>query len=181
MSKVTVATAYTEHYKVLCKHAWYGGGRPDKSPQILDLIPEDEHGRKPQAQTISEWRNDYLWDAWADEMDAQVEQIVEDELVNQRLVMLKKQAALGAEMQLKGIEHIRHHGFDTSASAVSLIKLGIDTERTSRGISDRLAKLVKLSDEQLTEEAQKLLDRAMESGEVIDVADVEDIEDDEDS
>ena len=66
------------------------------------------------------------------------------------------------------------------ASAVSAIKLGVDVERTSRGISDRLVKLTKLSDEELTEETQKLLDMALESGEIIDVAEVpEDKEEDE--
>ncbi len=170
---VTSYTAYTEHYKTLCKHAWYAAGRPDKGPHIVEAIKEDEYGRKPEPNTLLAWRNEYLWDAWADEMDAQVEKKAEDKLVNLRLVMLSKQAAFGAEMQLKGIDHIRQYGFDSSSSAVSAIKLGIDTERTSRGISDRLIKMAKLSDEELTEETQKLLDRALESGEIIDVAEVE--------
>lgn len=175
--QVRITVSYTEHYKSLCRHAWYGAGRPDRSTEIVAVIPEDEYGRRPDGHTINKWRNDYLWDAWGDEMDAKVEQIAEDKLINQRLWMLKKQAAYGAELQLKGIKHLRKDGFDTSASAVSAMKLGIDVERTARGISDRLAKMAKLSDEQLTEETQKLLDRAMESGEIIDAAEVEDVED----
>src|SRR3972149_7397766 len=169
---IGVTTAYTEHYKTQCKCAWYAGGRPDKTSQIVQLIPSDEYGRTPEPNTILTWRDEYLWDAWADEMDAKAEQVVESELVNQRIIMLKKQASLGAEIQLKGLNHLREHSFDTSASAVSAIKLGIDVERTSRGISDRLIKLTKLSDEELTEETQKLLDRALESGEIIDVAEI---------
>lgn len=170
--KPRIYAAYTEHYKTLCKHAWYAHGRPDRIGEILSLLPEDELGRKPNIPAINKWRNEQIWDAWADEMDAKAELIAEDELVNQRLVMLKRQASIGAELQTKAIDHLREHGFDTSASAVSAIKLGIATERTSKGISDRLVKLAELSDEQLTIEAQKLLDKALESGEIIDVAEV---------
>lgn len=175
--KMTTSVVYAEHYKTQCKHAWYGAGRPDKLFQADKMFPEDEYGRRPDTSTINTWRNEYLWDAWADEMDAQVEKLAEDDLINSRLVMLKKQAAYGAELQLKGIEHLRKSGFDSSASAVSAMKLGIDVERTSRGISERLIKITKLSDEQLMAETQKLLDDAMETGEIIDVADIETEED----
>lgn len=176
--KVVGATIiYTEHYKTLCKHAWYAAGRPDKIPRIIEAIPEDEHGRKPGTAVLTQWRDEEMWDFWADEMDAQVERIAEDDLVNSRLKMLQKQASLGAELQAKALEYLRETGFDTSSSAVSAIKLGIETERTSRGISRRLSKLAELSDEQLTEETQKLLDMAMESGEILDAEEMK--EDDE--
>ena len=178
---VGLTSSYTEHYKTVLKTLWYSAGRPDGMKAFQDIVPNDEYGRKPDYHTIATWRDDQMWDAWADALDAESDTIVDDVLINQRLVMLKEQAARGHELQMKGMEHLRTSGFDTSASAVSAIKLGVDVERTSRGISDRLVKLTKLSDEELTDETQKLLDRALESGEIIDVADVEDIEKEEES
>lgn len=174
---VGVTSPYTEHYKKTLMALWYASGRPDSMTGFQKEVPDDEYGRKPDYHTISDWRNEQMWDAWADSLDAEADKMVEDVLVNQRLVMLKEQAARGHELQMKGMEHLRTKGFDTSASAVSAIKLGVDVERTSRGISDRMVKFTKISDEQLTEETQKLLEEALESGEIIDVADIP--EDDE--
>lgn len=167
-----ISTKFTEHYKFLCRHAWYAGGRPDGEASIMPVIPADESGRKPAYLTLVGWRDTYSWDAWADSMDAQVDKIVEDDLINERVKMLRDQASLGKELQTKALDYLRVNGFDSSSSAVSAIKLGVDTERTSRGISDRLVKMTKLTDEELSEETQKLLDRAMESGEIIDVQEV---------
>jgi len=172
MAEPGTSVAYSEHYKTVCKAFWYSLGRPDKMAQFAKDVPPDEFGRKVGYETLKAWRQEFLWDAWADSLDAEAEKVVEDELVNQRIIMLRKQSALGAELQIKAIEHLRSSGFDTSASAVSAIKLGVDIERTSKGISDRLVRLTKMTDEELSGEAQKLLERAMESGEIIDAAEV---------
>jgi len=170
--------AYTSHYKETCFIAWYSAGRPDKIPQIQEIIPEDENGRKPSIPTVAMWRDEMGWDWRADELDAKANSIVDDELINHRVLMLKEQAAIGKELQLKGIEHIREQGFDTSSSALGAVVKGAELERTSRGISERLVKISKLSNDRLLESIGKLLDEANESGEIIDVDAVEDKEDD---
>lgn len=181
---VGVSTAYTEHYKSVLMAFWYSSGRPDSVRGFAETVPDDEFGRKPDYHTIAKWRDEYLWDAWADELDAKAESVIEDVLVNQRVLMLKRQASNGKEMQDKAMNHFRTREPDTTASAVSMMKLGVDMERTSRGISDRIVKMTKMSDEELTTETQKLLDDAFESGEIIDMADIpedkneeEDVED----
>lgn len=170
---------YTEHYKEECFKEWYSAGRPSRPTKILEVISPDETGRKPKVPLITAWRDELLWDVRADELDARANAITDDELVNQRVLMLKEHAARGRELQVKGMEYLRETGFDTSSSAVSAIFKGSELERTSRGISERLIGLLKLPDDRLTEEVQKLLDEAADSGEIIDVgeADVEDAED----
>jgi len=160
---------YTEHYKVACRDAWYAAGKPDRATQILEIIPEDEYGRKPNKQLLPDWRREMAWDVWADELDLRAEAIVDDELVNARVIMLKRQAATAKELQEDGIEYLREKGHDTSASAVRAIIQGAELERTSRGISEKIIKLHKMTDEKLMEEAQKYLGKAEESGEVIDL------------
>jgi len=172
--------AYTEHYQEECFSAWYSSGRPKQISRIMEILPEDEIGRKPSTHLVKVWRNEKNWDVRADELDARASAIVEDEMVNARVLMLKKQAAMGRELQEQGMDFLRENDFDSSSSAVSAIFKGAELERTSRGISERLVKLLKLPDDKLTEEVQKLLDEASQSGEIIDV-DEEDSEDDEDS
>ena len=160
---------YTIHYKENCFIAWYASGRPDKIPQIQKIIPEDELERKPGIGVLASWRDEMGWDWRADELDAKADSVVENELVNMRVVMLKEQASRGKELQTKGMEYLRDSGFDTSSSAVSAIFKGADLERTSRGISDRIVKLLQLDDDKLLGRVQKLLDEASDSGEIIDI------------
>ena len=168
---------YTEHYKQECRKAWYVAGRPDSRYKIAEVVPPDQDGRHPDALTLSYWRDEMGWDVWADALDAKAEAIVDDELVNERVLMLKRQAGWGKEMGDKGINYLREHDFDTSASAVSAIVKGVEMERTSRGISERLINLLKMDDESLTREAVQLLGRGKDSGEVLDIP-TEDIEED---
>ena len=51
-------------------------------------------------------------------------------------------------------------------------------ERTSRGISERMEKLLTMDDEGLTKEAMKLLGQAKDAGEILDM-EAEDIEEEE--
>jgi len=177
MAKPINNTAYTEEYKRQCRIAWYAGGRPDNSTQLHELIPEDEHGRKPHRTVLMDWRNEDGWDIWADELDLRSEIEVDDMLVAQRVRMLKAQASRGLEMQVKGMDYIREKGFDSSASAVNAVVQGTKIERTSRGISEKIEKLLTMDDEALTKETMKLLGAAKEDGVVLDM-EAEDIEED---
>lgn len=183
MAKQKITRPYTDHYKVACRDAWYKAGRPSNPSTILEVAPEDEYGRKPGNQLIPDWRREMMWDVWADALDARAEAIVDDDLVNERVLMLKAQASRGKELQEQGIEYLRNSGHDTSASAVRAIVQGAELERTSRGISERIVKLHKMSDEALTMEAQKLLSKAEDSGEILDLSEdaIEDVSDGEDS
>lgn len=173
--------AFTPHYQEECFTLWYSAGRPRTARQTLDSIKEDEHGRKPSEALIRTWRNDLGWDARADVLDAKADSIVEDELIGARVMMLKEQASRGRQLQVMGLEYLKENDFDTSASAVSAVFKGANLERTSRGLSEHLVKMLKMPDDKLTLEVQRLIQEATDSGEVIDVEELkEDSEDDED-
>ena len=168
---------YTKTYRQNCFNAWYSKGRLGLDSFVKEM-DEDEYGRTPSLAIVMNWRHEDSWDVHADDLDAKAEAIVDDELVNHRVLMLKQMASKGKELQKMGIEWIRENKFDTSSSAVSAIFKGAELERTSRGISERLVKMLKMSDETLLLEAQKLLEKASDSGEIIDMEAVE-VEDDE--
>ena len=174
-----ILVAFTDHYKSRCFAAWYASGRPPHTTIIHGVIPKDEYDRKPTEATLRQWRTELAWDARADELDARAESAVEDELVNARILMLKEQAAKGRELQVMGMEYLRENDFDTSASAVSAIFKGASLERTSRGLSEHLVSMMKMDNDQLVMEVQKLIDKANDSGEVIDVGEIAPEEDDD--
>ena len=160
MGKTPNAIPYTETYKESCFQAWYSAGCPGKIPQVRDIIPEDEYGRKPSHRLLRLWRDEMGWDWRRDVLDAKAIEIVDDELVQQRVLMLREQAAKGRNLQKMGMEYLEEVGFDSSSSAVSAVIRGAELERSSRGLSDTLLKLSKMSDEQLTREVASLLERA---------------------
>lgn len=170
---------YTQAYKDKCKIAWYEAGRMNSIKQFMEIIPLDEWGRKPHFQAVLNWRDEEGWDIWADELDARTALQIDDLLVAQRVLMLQEQASRARDMQKMGIEYLREHDFDSSASAVNAVVQGSRMERTSRGISERLEKLLMMDDEALTKEVAGLLNQAKDSGEVLDM-DSEDVEEEND-
>lgn len=171
---------YSEEYKKACKLIWWKSGANIGMKELAKILPKDDYGRIPRWEVLLHWRNDEGWDVWADELDLRVEMEMDDLLVAQRVRMLKEQATRSREMQVKGMDYLRDEGFDSSASAVNAIVQGAKIERTSRGLSERMEKLLTLGDDDLTREALKLLGQAKESGETLDL-EAEDITDDEET
>lgn len=175
MSKLT---AYTEQYKESCFQAWYAGGRPTLASKIFEILPYDEYDRQPSMDIMRKWRNEGEWDLRADEMDSKANRIVEDELIGQRVEMLKQQAKRARMMQEKGAEYLEDNGFDSSSSAVQAIVKGAEMERSSLGLSDAMLKLARLTNDELQEETRKMLENFVNSGESGDIIDVDEVEDD---
>jgi len=171
---------FSEQYKTNCMAIWYAHGRLNNLKKMAEeIVPKDEFGNIPSEYTLRHWRVEMSWDVWADEMDARAFTEVEDALVANRVMMLKEQASRGRELQVMGLEYLRDNKFDTSASAVTAVIRGAEMERVSRGISERIEKLSKMGDDELTKEAMKLLSKAKESGEILDLPSLENIEEDD--
>lgn len=149
---------YTPAYQEECFQSWYTAGRPNKSTDIVDVIPftHDEHQRKPIPSVIAKWRDELGWDWRADELDAKVAAQSEDFLVTQKVLMLKEQAARARQVQVMGFDHLLEHGFDSSSSAVSAIIKGAELERTSKGLESMLAKIAKMSDADLLKQIKDI-------------------------
>jgi hypothetical protein len=165
-------TAYTEDYKILCKHAWYNAGRPKSKKDWLDATPEDEHGRKPSTIILRNWMSEHAWHFWADDLDAKAMVIVEDSLITRKAEMLQRQAEMAWKLQDKGLAYIEVEGFDSSSSAVQAIIRGAELERTSRGIGEMIVKMASMGDSELKEEIMKMINRGSENDQIIDVDEI---------
>ena len=171
---------YTHDYKEQCFVAWYSAGRPKKTKAWLDATPQDEFGRTPPKQTLQNWRNEG-WVFRADELDAQASVKVDKALISQKVVMLRKQAVLGAKLQVMGMDYLEENGFDSSASAVTAIRDGVKIEQESRGLSETVRKVASMNSDQISESVASLLGRLShkDAAEIIDVDPVPGDEDDE--
>lgn len=147
---------YTDTYREKCFQAWYAAGRSTRATDVLEVIPVDELGRKPNKNVIYKWMNE-TWNLRADELDAKAVQLADDSLIIQKAEMLKAQAIRGETLQKKGIEYIETEGFDSAASAVQAVIRGAELERVSRGVGDLLVRMAKMSEGDLKEEIMKRL------------------------
>lgn len=163
--------SYSEEYKWKVRQQWYQQNRPTPV-KLLNNIEPDELGRKPNPVVISMWRKNDLWDIWADELDSQVMQIAEDSLIVQKAEMLKRHAKVGWLMIDKGMEFLASGTFDSSSSAVAAIKAGVEIERTSRGVGDMIIRMAQMDNSTLAQEIVKLVNRAGENNQIIDVEEV---------
>lgn len=171
---------YTEEYKEICFQAWYLAGRPSAVGRIRDILPEDVNGRKPVVSMIDAWRKDRMWDFRADDMDAKALAIVDNDLVMQKVEMLRRHAERARTLSEKAMTFLVEDGFDSSASAVNAYFRGTEEERLTRGIGDMIVKMSKMSDADLKDEIIKRLQRASENNQIIET-EVVDTESSEDS
>jgi hypothetical protein len=177
MSDVPKLTAFTPAYEQKCFAVWFELGRMGYA-KIIDKLPEDEYGRKPSRNVFLSWRNTNDWDGRADEIEAKAAMVVDDELLNDRIIMVKQQAARAKELQEYGMDYLREEGFDSAASAVSAVIKGAELERQSRGLGNLLMKMSEMDNEKLQGTVNAYLQRA-NAPDVIDVAEIPDGEEDD--
>jgi len=172
--KTNIFVAYTDDYKQKCFVTWYSAGRPKQITMIKEILPKDEHGRVPNLNYMARWKREEMWDERADELDAKANAIVETDLVMQKAEMLQRQAQIGKDMQQKGIEHIRNENnkIDSTSAAIAMVVKGAELERMSIGGAEFLARLSKMSDDDVRAEILKLAART----DSVDVVDAEEVE-----
>jgi len=169
---------YTDDYKRLCYQSWYNGGRPNSPTETRKLIPEDAHGRKPNARMIAKWISELMWHERADELDAKAIILSDDALVIQKANMLKRQSENAVAIAEKAKKHIITEEFDSSASAVNAYFRATEEERLTKGIGDMIIKMSKMNNTDLMDEISKRVKRAEESGQIIDAEPVENTKED---
>jgi hypothetical protein len=167
MANISQYEGYTQTYKDQLRHFWYAMGRME----IASLLkhpdcPKDVYDRIPNKQNVNKWRREDMWDFWADDLDSRSMIIVEDDLIAQRIEMLKRHADVGFTLVAKGIEFLSSGTFDSSSSAVTAIKVGVEIERTSRGVSEFMARTAQMDNGAVKDEITKLLARAAENNQL---------------
>lgn len=138
--------------------------------RLIPNLPEDEHGRKPDKETLDGWRTQYMWDARADDLDTKAIELADNSLILQKAEMLKRHAENAKKIADQALEFLvgSEGGFDSSASAVNAYFRGTEEERTARGISDLIIKMSKMSDDDLQKEILERLRRGSENEQIID-------------
>ena len=141
-------TNYSDHYKEQIFWIWYNGGKPSYA-RLATEIPPDDRGNYPGKLTLIDWANSG-WRERAEELDNQVKQEFEKEVVEQKVEMLRKHAALGSEMQDLGLTWLKQNPDKITANAaVRMIKDGWELERASVGVPEALQKMLSQNDEDL--------------------------------
>lgn len=174
--KKKIFTAYSEDYKRIVFQVWYANGRP-KFKELLRLIPDDVHGRKPSQPLFYRWQTEEDWDAQADEMDTKAIVLSDEFLIRQKTEMLMRQAHIGFVMQQIGLQYLVSGSFDSSSAAVNAIKIGAELERTSRGIGETIRRMSEMTNEELERKIMERIQRASEAGQMI--LDAEEVETDD--
>ena len=139
---------FTPEYREQAFAMWYASNKCTLDSLVL-MLPETEHGEKPQYSTVVSWKHDGRWVERAANLDLEVQTQLERELVGQRVEMMKRHAEFAQEIVEKAMEKLRVGGFDTSASAVAALRVGFDEEKKSRGMEVALTRIAQMDDEQL--------------------------------
>jgi len=166
--------AFSQEYIKSCFDAWYLNGRPNTPAGIKRILPEHPSGHLPSTSMINQWITRGAWDAWADELDAQVYQKDDKLLINKKAAMLRRQLEKSEKIANKAYEHILADGFDSTSSAVQAFFKGMEEMRKVAGFSDLLEKLDKMTNNEVEREIITLLNRASANEQVID-SDAEDV------
>jgi len=144
---------FPDDYQEICYRIWYGSGKV-RMKELLEIIPEDEFGRKPNMSTINKWKRE--WIEKTEKLDLVVQKKTEELFVQERVDMFVQHAAAGAEMIDMGLDYLEEHGITTDSVAIRAIKEGSDLERKSLGIDELLKKISTMSDTQLRKRHEEL-------------------------
>jgi len=161
---------FTDDYVEQCFQTWYVMGQTANITVLQENIPESPDGKKPSLPMLRQFRDTYGWLERADALNARAIIKVEEQLVNQKTEMLKRQAENAFKIGELARNHLLSDGFDTSASAVNALKWAQEEERTVRGVSQMMITISKMTPEELMQEAAKLLKR---NSEVVDGVEIE--------
>lgn len=126
---------------------------------LIDLLEEDENGRKPEPVTIGSWKIKYGWDNRSSTILAETQKQTDRQLVQVRMDMMKRHAELAKDVEDEAWQYLKETGFDSSASAVSALFKAIDEEKKSTGMGIALAQVFTMSDEDLQKQMNRLIMR----------------------
>jgi hypothetical protein len=158
--------AYDEPYIDNARSIWYMQGRISIESLKAILPPTEGGGFVPSVATLSRWRQERMWDNWADILDTKALELAESAMIQKKAAMLQRHAEQAKEVQDKALDYLREHGFDTSSAAVNAFVKATEIERSSRGVSDTLVKVSNMSNDQLLDKVMEVLQRGATTGQI---------------
>lgn len=134
---------------------WYNAGKPaaDEFWQMLREISPDMH---PSLRVLTSWvMDDFTMKAM--ELDHKVEEKLDATLIEGKLDMLERQARVGRQMQEMAWNFLLENGPESARNAITLLKIGLDTEREARSVPGFLKGLTEKTDMEVVDEIKKLV------------------------
>jgi hypothetical protein len=126
----------------------------------LKIIPPDESGRIVGVSVLQGWVTQGDWFQWKDIQDAELGTMVESELLNRKIEVIKEQLAQTKVVRDKAYEAIKDGKFDTSASAVAAFFRAGETERGLMQIEKWFEEYSKTQTSDLQKQFRELAERA---------------------
>lgn len=153
---------HSEAYKIQIRALWYQHGcLPARKAIELNVFPPDEQGNVVSESALGHWiGDDSSWHEWRDVMDAELSVKVENELLRDRMEIIKEQLKQSREIRNEAAEHIINKGFDSSAAAVSAFFKSTAEERGLMQIQKVIEDLSKLETTALQKKFKELAERS---------------------
>lgn len=155
--KTLPLSEFSEEYRTKIFTLWFKNSKP-VAARLKNLIKEPDplNGRFLSAGQLKTLINGEF-SAKAAFLDEQVAKELERQLVTEKIEMLRDHAVAGRELWEMGMEHLREKGLGNSRTAVTALIEGIKIEKESRGTPIELARIGKMTDEELLGTLQELV------------------------
>lgn len=155
--RVTGLKTFSRDYRDSVFLTWFQAGKPE-APGLFEIIaPVVGTNIKPTTQFLRQWISEEFL-AKATKLDQQMNKAMTEQVVSERVAMLKRHSELGRTMQKTAIEYLEANQADLNANAaVRLLVEGVRIERESAGIPEAIDRMTHMSDTQLLEELGKII------------------------
>ena len=156
LSSLSASNRYSDLYREQCFRAWWNAGKPTGN-RLMEIIPEDEFGRKPHNIVLRSWMKQDDWNSRSLVLDEKAREVNEQQAIQQRAEMFKRHAEIGNEVLEMGLDFLRTKGISTDTQAIKAIQLGAAMERDARGVSEWMNKISGMKDDELLSRVRVLM------------------------
>ena len=158
-----MAEIYTDRFKEQVFYSWYSTGDRSFGKFLLENLPENENGNKPNLITIQKWSEENGWIERADALDAVASVKLDEQAVDKRVKMFERLAEVGEFEVEEGFKYLKEHGIKKEETALRAISDGADLQKSAVGMADLINKMKSMTPEQLDRELAKLLGQKQEN------------------
>lgn len=156
------AGSFPDDFIQECFILWYNNGKPTAN-RLLEIVGEC-NGQKPKISTLKTWIAE-VFRPRALILDEEAARAIESSMIAGKVEMFSRHIEVARKMQDSALEYLEEHGPESARNAISMLKLGLETERSSVSIPDMISKISDMTEDKILEEIQQL---ALE-GEIIDI------------
>lgn len=149
LSRIIPVTRFSKTYKEGVFHAWWPNRITTPLSTIVASLPLSEDGTRPEVGAVRAWIARERWIERAEMLEAQVSKRLEKMALEGRVEMLNRHAQVGKELQEKALAYLQTTEIVRMSDAIKLVELGIDVERSSRGVGDAIVKMANSSSDEL--------------------------------